>query len=67
MSSNLFVVIINKFLCPGGNGGALSSDLTTVFNRFFYEFVFAKLYTFELDIFPLKLLYLSLADRKQHK
>ena len=67
MSSKIFVVIIKKFLCPGGNGGALSSDLITVFNRFFYEFVFAKLYTFELDIFPLKLLYLSLADRKQHK
>ena len=67
MSSNLFVVIINKFLCPGGNGGALSSDLTTVFNSFFYEFVFAKLYTFEFDIFPLKLLYLYLADPRQHK
>ena len=49
---------MNKLLYSDGNGGALLSDLPTVFNSVFYEFAFAKLYTFELDIFSLKPLYL---------
>ena len=64
-----FVVIIkDETTIPGGNSGAISSNLPTAFNSLYiYDLVFAKLYKFGLGVLSLKLLHSYLAETRQHE
>ena len=64
----LLLLLLKELLYPGGNNGALLSDIPTAFNSLYiYEFVFAKLYKYGLDMPPLRLLHSYLTEARQRE